>query len=175
MNPISPQLLSWFLREYGSALVLYAQQWCHAPEDVVQEAFCRLAEQDQTPENVPGWLYRVVRNGALNASRSAARRGRHESEAAVRSPRWFEANGADQFDSRQIARLLPELADEQREAIVARLWGQLSFEEIGRLSGSSTSTAYRRYQAGIASLRERLGVACPQQQTNTSQTDTNRK
>ncbi|MBN1910092.1 MAG: sigma-70 family RNA polymerase sigma factor [Pirellulales bacterium] len=175
MSPISPQLLSWFLREYGPALVLYARQWCHTPEDVVQEAFCRLAEQDQVPENVPGWLYRVVRNEALNVSRSEARRGRRESEVANRSPRWFEADGADQLDAQQIARLLPELPDDQREAIVTRLWGQLSFEEIGRLSGSSTSTAYRRYQAGITSLRERLGVACPQEKTNTDQTNTSRK
>ena len=40
--------------------------------------------------------------------------------------------------------------------IVARLWGGLTFEEVGRLAGCSPPTAHRRYQAGLAELRERL-------------------
>ena len=37
---------------------------------------------------------------------------------------------------------------ESREAIVARLWGGLTFEEIARLQGCSLTTAHRRYQSG---------------------------
>ena len=42
MNAIGSSLLSRLLDEHGGALVLYAQQWCNGPEDVVQEAFIRL-------------------------------------------------------------------------------------------------------------------------------------
>ena len=50
---------------------------------------------------------------------------------------------------------------EQREVIVARLWGGLSFEQLGELAGCSASTAFRRYEAGIEALRQKLGVSCP--------------
>ena len=52
------------------------------------------------------------------------------------------------------------LPADQREIIVARLWGGLSFEEIAQLAGESTSTVYRCYQRGLTALRERLGVSC---------------
>ncbi len=164
MSVVSPQLLSRLLKQHGAALVLYARQWCQTPEDVVQEAFVRLMAEKESPENAAAWLYRVVRNGALNASRSAARRGQHESVSARCLEPWFEDVGHQHLDAREAADALQLLPGPQRETIVARLWGGLSFEQIGELTDSSTSTAYRRYQAGIQSLRERLGVLCPENQ-----------
>lgn len=161
MSAVGPELLSRLLDEHGGPLVLYAQQWCDAPEDVVQEAFVRLVRQKALPANVVGWLYRVVRNGAVSASRSAARRRRHESAAAGGREPWFKPPDGRRLDADAAARALEQLPIDERETIVARLWGGLSFEEIGKLTGSSTSTAHRRYQTGLAALRERLDVTCP--------------
>jgi len=161
MSPVSPQLLSRLLREHGPALVLYAGQWCRTPEDVVQEAFLRLVEQAEPPQNLVAWLHRVVRNGAMNAARAAARRGRHESAAAEWTRPRFDSSNGQLLDARQAADALEHLPDTQRETVIARLWGGLSFDEVARLTGTSTSTAYRRYQAGIRALRERLGDLCP--------------
>ena len=47
---------------------------------------------------------------------------------------------------------------EQREVIVARHWGGLSFEQIAEVVGCSASTAFRRYTAGVEDLRKQLGV-----------------
>ncbi|OHB72685.1 MAG: hypothetical protein A2V70_06270 [Planctomycetes bacterium RBG_13_63_9] len=162
MSTVDPQLLTRLLDEHGPALVLYAQQWCQTPEDVVQEAFLRLMRQSAVPENVVGWLYRVVRNGAISASRSARRRLRREAAVAQSGEPWFEASDAARLDVAAATAALRELPIEQRETIVARLWGGLSLREIAELTGSSTSTAHRWYEAGLAALRERLGAACPE-------------
>lgn len=57
------------------ALLLYARQWSHASAaDVVQEAFLQLVRRVQAndpPENVVGWLYRVVRNELITQHHSA--------------------------------------------------------------------------------------------------------
>lgn len=45
MAGIGPEILTRLLDEHGAALVLYAQQWCDTPEDVVQEAFLALVRQ----------------------------------------------------------------------------------------------------------------------------------
>lgn len=161
MSPIDPGRLARLLDEHGPALVLYARQWCATPEDVVQEALLRLVDQRPAPERVVPWLYRVVRNGAISAARSASRRTRRESAAGARMP-WFEPSEDQRLDAETAARALEELPDDQRETIVARIWGGLTLEEVAELTGTSTSTAHRRYQAGLAALRERMGVACPE-------------
>src|SRR5260370_2536618 len=67
---------------HAAPLVLCARQWCEEPEDVVQEAFVKLVRQARPPDDAVAWLYRVVRNGALDAAQSARRRQRPESAAA---------------------------------------------------------------------------------------------
>jgi RNA polymerase sigma-70 factor (ECF subfamily) len=44
----------------------------------------------------------------------------------------------------------------------------LTFEQIGELTGVSSSTAHRRYLAGLSALRERLRVPCPKDPKNWS-------
>lgn len=160
MDTIGPDMLARLLAQYGPALVLYARQWCRWPEDVVQEAFLELMAQTRAPEQPVKWLYRVVRNGALDQSRSAQRRQRRESAAAHRGEPWFLPSTDQRLDAAEATRSLEGLPIDQRETIVARLWGGLSFDEIAELTGTSTSTAHRRYQAGLATLRERLENPC---------------
>jgi RNA polymerase sigma-70 factor (ECF subfamily) len=137
-------------------LVLYARQWCDTPEDVVQEAFVSLLRQPREIENLLGWLYRVVRNGAITASRRASRRHRHETTAAHRGEPWFDCPNGQAMDAQRVVEAMKGLPVEQRETVVARLWGGLSWEEIARLTETSTSTAHRRFQAALSVLRERF-------------------
>jgi RNA polymerase sigma-70 factor (ECF subfamily) len=141
--------------------VLYARQWCHAPEDVVQEAVLKLMRQVPPPENIVGWIYRVVRNGAISASRRARRRGRREAAAAHRCEPWFDPSDGRRLDADTATAALKQLPIEQREVIVARLWGGLTLQQIAELAGSSTSTVHRQYQSGLSALRERLCAGCP--------------
>ena len=53
---------------------------------------------------------------------------------------------------------LRAVEDDLREVVIARIWGGLSFVEIAEVVDISTSTAHRRYEAGLEKLRERLGV-----------------
>jgi RNA polymerase sigma-70 factor (ECF subfamily) len=154
MRPIDPTVLGRLYRQHAPALRLYARQWGGGGEDLVQNAFVHLAKQTTPPEQVLPWLYRVVRNEALSAYRSAARRRQREQRASAPEA-WFSA-ADDRLDSNEAARLLADLPLEMREVIVARVWGGLTFEAISRLVGCSLPTAHRRYQTGLIQLRERL-------------------
>jgi RNA polymerase sigma-70 factor (ECF subfamily) len=156
-----PELLGRLVDEHAAALMLYARQWCLAPEDVVQEAFLKLVVQRTPPDSPVAWLYRVVRNAAISAARSAKRRQRHEGLAAARTPHWFTASEGNSLDVEAATAALQALPIEEREVIVAHLWGGLTFEQIADLVGTSSSTAHRWYLAGLSALRERLGVPCP--------------
>jgi RNA polymerase sigma factor (sigma-70 family) len=160
MDVISAETVTRLWDTHCASLVLYARQWCDTPEDVVQEAFLLLVRQGVAIDNPVGWLYRVVRNRAINAGRSRGRRSRREAAVATHGEPWFETAEGDRLDSVAATDALQQLPADEREAIIARLWGGLSFDEIARLSGTSLSSAYRCYQRGLAALQERLGGSC---------------
>ncbi len=161
MGPAGPELLGQLLDRHGAALELYARQLCECAEDCVQEALVELARRPTVPDDVLPWLYRVTRNKAISASRSAGRRRRRESEAAQQRAAWFSPSPGDAVDVESAAALIESLPREQREVLVPRLWGGLTFQEVARLTGTSDSTAHRRYEAALSVLREKLGVSCP--------------
>jgi RNA polymerase sigma-70 factor (ECF subfamily) len=157
---MSPTDFARLIDAHAAALVLCARQWCAEPEDVVQEAFVKLARQRRPLADPVAWLYRVVRNGAIDAGKMARRRHRREA-AAARPVHWFVEPEIEGLDAEIAVAALQRLAPEEREVIVARHWGGLSFEQIALVVGCSASTAFRRYTAGVDALREQLGVICP--------------
>ena len=158
------QQLGLLIDRHAAALELYARQWCDEPEDVVQEAFVQLSRQSSLPGNVAAWLFRVVRNGAINAGKARRRRLRRETEAAEETRPWFEPESSvpdrSAVDAESAQAALAGLPLEQRETIVAHLWGGLTFEQIAELAGISSSSAHRHYHAGLTALRARLGISC---------------
>jgi RNA polymerase sigma-70 factor (ECF subfamily) len=157
---MTPMEVARLIDTHAASLVLCARQWCAEPEDVVQEAFIKLARQRTAPLDPAAWLYRVVRNGALDAAKTARRRLRRESVAA-QSVRWFVEPEVDGLDAETAVAALEKLGPEQREVVVARHWGGLSFEQIAQAIGCSASTAFRHYGAAVEALRKQLGVSCP--------------
>lgn len=163
MQRITPEELGRLYREHAPALRLFVRQWPTGDEDLVQEAFIKLAQQMPAPDQVVPWLYRVARNGVLAAYRGQSRRRHREEQAGMTEP-WFDTND-DRIDGAAASLCLAELQLEQREVVVARIWGGLTFEEISQLVGCALPTAHRRYQAGLAALRERMTGLCPAQTT----------
>ncbi len=160
-EPVGPELLRWVLDHHAAALELYARQLCGSAEDVVQESLIRLAGQRRRPDDPVAWLYRVVRNKAISAARSARRRKRREATVAGQRPDWFTRSADDAIDAGAVTDVLETLPPADREVIVARVWGGLSFQQIGRLISTSDSTAHRRYEAALSRLRQKMGVSCP--------------
>jgi len=162
---MTPELLGRLVDRHAAALALFARQWCAVPEDVVQEAFVKLAGRRPPPDDAVAWLFQVVRNGALSAARAERRRRRHEADAAARRPAWFAPSEHAALDGEVAAAALQALPLEEREVVVTHLWGGLTFEQIGRLTGASSSAAHRRYLKALTALRERLHVPCPNRST----------
>ena len=162
---MTPTEIARLIDLHSAPLVLYARQWCDEPEDVVQETFVKLVQSRQAPEDAVAWLYRVVRNGAIDQAKIARRRVRRESTVAS-AAKWFVETEIDGLDAEYAVEALEKLAPERREVIVAHYWGGLSFEQIAAVVGCSASTAHRRYSAGIDDLRNSLGVTCPNHSSN---------
>ncbi len=151
-----PELLGKLIDRHAAALELYAAGWCDCPEDVLQEVLIKLAARACVPEQIVPWLYRAVRNRAINAHRANCRRRSHEDEAARQRPAVLNGPPGELLDARTAADTLDGLPRELRETVVAHLWGGLTFRQIGELTDTSESTAHRRYQDALRRMRRSL-------------------
>jgi RNA polymerase sigma-70 factor (ECF subfamily) len=125
----------------------------------VQEALCQLAVAEPPPANPVAWLYGVARNVALKQRRSDQRRQAREQTYAEQIV--VRTSQADALEMKEMLSAMDRLEDDLRETLVAKIWGHLSFEEIGQAAGVSAATAFRRYQQALEHLRQRLGEKRP--------------
>jgi RNA polymerase sigma factor (sigma-70 family) len=156
---MQPHQLQKLFDEYSPALVLYARQWCAMPDDAVQEAFIDLAKNHVPPDCPKSWLYTTTRRKAQNIARSEQRRRTHQRAAAEQRPvlegheNWFRSTGSMQLVAEDVAQGLEMLEADERELLVARIWGDLSFEQLAKLLDCSASSAHRRYSAALQRLK----------------------
>lgn len=87
--PVSPQNLAAIWRECAAGLGLLARARCDTPEDCVQEAFLKLAQQPTLPPNPRAWLVQVVRNLAINSARLRSRQISRDERYVRMRPEWF--------------------------------------------------------------------------------------
>ena len=155
------QLARWF-DAHAASLMLYARQWVDdaAAEDVVQDVFCRLAAQRRAPASARAWLFRSVRNAALNQVRSRRRRRAREQRPRAGPAAWFQPNPAAPIDAEAVRAAVAALPEAQREIIVLRIWAGLTLAEAAEVVGRPVSTLFSRYQAGLEAIRERMDKPC---------------
>lgn len=146
------QRLGRLLNDLAPALLAMARGRCRHAEDVVQQAFVALIGQAREPENPAAWLFGAVRLLALARAREEGRRERRE-EAVARAEGTHPPDPARTLD---LAEALAALDADDRDMLLARVHGGLSFEEIGLLAGISASTAWRRYRAAMETVRARM-------------------
>jgi RNA polymerase sigma-70 factor (ECF subfamily) len=142
-------------REYGAGLLAYG---CvitvdrAAAEDVLQQLFLKLLRGDvQLPEVARPYLYRAMRNAALNSRRRVSREMELNAENS-----WFVVPQARMEEAMTLQAELQELPEEQREAVVLHIWGQLTLQEVADVTSVTLNTAASRYRYGLGKLRERM-------------------
>jgi RNA polymerase sigma-70 factor (ECF subfamily) len=145
-------------REYGAGLLAYG---CAitvdraAAEDVLQQLFLKLLREDvELPEMARPYLYRAMRNAALNSRRRVVREIELDAESS-----WFVAPPAQMEEALTLQVELQVLPEEQREAVVLHIWGQLTLQEVADVTGVALNTAASRYRYGLGKLRERMRPA----------------
>ena len=123
-------------------------------EDVVQEAYLRLASCDLTRiANPKAYLFRTVANGCCDLL--------HRKTRLRPLDRRIETVD-DEYDAREeyerIEALLRELPEEQADVIRLHTAGALRFTEIAELLDRPVSTVKSRFRYGIDRLRHSLNV-----------------
>jgi RNA polymerase sigma-70 factor (ECF subfamily) len=138
--------LTQLVAERAPGLALYARQWVDraAAEDVVQEALTALLLVRPKPDDPVAWMFRAVRNAAIDQARSTSRRRQREQTIAAARGDWFETRVEMALDARAAKLALEQLPDELRQIVVLRIWGEQGFAQIAQIMELSTSTVHDR-------------------------------
>jgi RNA polymerase sigma-70 factor (ECF subfamily) len=129
-------------------------------EDVLQDAFCRLARYSvrwALVRNPRAFVFRVLRN---EANRHLARRIKRREDEASSSGELDRlasvVEGPEEARPALLARALGTLPDEQRDVIILKVFEGFSFREIAAVCEVPANTAASRYRYGIEKLRSLL-------------------
>ncbi len=138
-------------------------------EDVVQEAFIRLARQPPTlADEVLGdpraegaqlasWLHKVTRNLCMDLLRSEGRRKRRERDTATAEAVEGGLSSVEADDTcAAVRRSLERLPGDQREVLVLRLLGDKSYREIADVTGKKVGTVGWLISVGLKALAGEL-------------------
>jgi RNA polymerase sigma-70 factor (ECF subfamily) len=129
-----------------------------AARDVVQETFLRLCREDpaRLGERLAPWLFTVCRNLALDARKKAARLAPLD---VAEVPVLHDLD--EQHDARQamgrILTILETLPRNQREVVLLKFQGGLSYKEISAITDLSTSNVGFLLHTAVRAIRSHLG------------------
>ncbi|MEM9158563.1 MAG: sigma-70 family RNA polymerase sigma factor, partial [Verrucomicrobiota bacterium] len=153
---------------HRATLINYARRFvgdASRAEDVVQEAWLRFdrAMNKQAPVDPAGFLYRVVRNLAIDSGRKSQREERVISFGGAESDSVLESNAPSierslqaREDLQRLWEALDELPERTREAIKMRRLEGLKLKEIAARMDVSAPFVHQIIAAGLAHCRRKM-------------------
>ena len=148
---------------YGLALRIAGDR--DTADDIVQEAFLRIWRRadryDASRNTARPWVLRLVRNLAIDRSRSSGARTRAEhasaaDDALAAAPEGPEDAAARAERGRSVRAALDELPPEQRRMIEIAYFEGLSHAEIAAREQTPLGTVKTRIRDGVLRLRARF-------------------
>jgi RNA polymerase sigma-70 factor, ECF subfamily len=148
---------SW-LKTKARRFLLFARDQTRSDadaQDVLQEALVEAWRRHGKGNDSPppdALVFATIRRRAIDLGRSLERRERRE-EAAT----WFEPESTESPASdHELENAVKNLQDIYREVVVLKVWGGLTFENVGETLGISPNTAASRYRYALNYLRTAL-------------------
>jgi RNA polymerase sigma-70 factor (sigma-E family) len=145
----------------GSRLVSLARFFVDdrtAAEDLVQEAFIRLARSShriRDEERAAAYLRSIVINLARDHNRRGLVSFRHRPPAAPDEPS-AEEHAAETEERQEVVAALRALPKRQRDCVALRYYLDLSIPDIAETLGVSTNSVKTHLQRGLRSMAQTL-------------------
>jgi RNA polymerase sigma-70 factor (ECF subfamily) len=148
-----------WLAHHAPALLLFARQQtcCEADaQDLVQEAVVESwRRQSQGAPPPPGLVYAILRHRAIDLARREGRRAQRETAAHRDGPPcWFDSSVDERERNLLLQKAMSQLPEMYRHVVTLKVWGGLTFREIGETLEIPANTAASRYRYGLTELRK---------------------
>lgn len=154
----------WF-QENASRLIAYARQRSQSneeAEDVVQDALVKLWHYQEERGHVPPDLplaFSVLRYLGLDRGRRKGRTERRDQKIVqfqIGDDLWLDTPAEDREEAEILRQEVDQLPEKLREVLTLKIWGGLTFAEIGEMLSLSNNTAASRYRYALEQLQKKL-------------------
>ncbi len=149
---------AYYMRVYSFTMTLCGDQ--NLAEDVTQETFSRAMSKSASFRNESDevtWLCAIARNLFLDEKRRQTRTEQMPEEIPSKE-KTPEQLTMDRDSSFRIHMALHALDEPYREAFELRVFGELSFREIGTIFGKTENWARVTYHRARLKLQERMNA-----------------
>ena len=147
---------AYYMRVFSYVMTLAGDR--ALAEEITQETFFRaISHQSEFrgEADEATWLCAIAKNLCLDEKRRQQRRGKMPEEIPD-TDEGFEQKTADKDSSFRIHLALHALEEPYREAFELRVFGELSFREIGLIFGKTENWARVTYHRARLKLQERM-------------------
>ena len=127
-------------------------------EDAIHEAFCRGFRLTEVPLNLKAYMFRSVRNAAIDQLRQKGRTTSLSEDYVFDSSAGPSELAEQNQLKRRAAEVLLKLSEDERETIVQHLYADLTFQEIADMRQRSIGTVASWYRRGLGKMKDYLEV-----------------
>ncbi len=120
-------------------------------EDILQDAFVKVATSEREITNPKAYLYSTVMSGCVDMLRRRVKT-KFVDEITAAPLQSVEQEAEEEFS--RIDRLLSRLPEMQREVIHLHIHSNLKFTEIAEVLNTPVSTVKSRFTSGIERLKQ---------------------
>lgn len=125
-------------------------------EDAVHDAFIKAFRIAKKPDNLKAYMFRAVRNAAVDIVRRQARVVQTTSDRLFEISEQVDGLSKHGLDIDSVSQALKSLSDDERETILEHLVAGLTFREIAELRQRPSGTIATWYRRGIEKLRSKM-------------------
>lgn len=173
-NGKQQEWMRW-VRDKGPRFLLFARQQTRSEadaQDVFQEAILKLWKRGmtQTGDHFPSeksktlppdaQVFVALRQCAIDLARKEdrrlAREIRHLEWQSEEWSTWFDADPAEEEQQSALRDHLQSLENKYQEVLTLKIWGDLTYAQIGNVLDIPANTAASRYRYGLQSLRKKM-------------------
>ena len=124
-------------------------------EDVLQDAFLKVASSTTTIRNPKAYLFAAVASGCIDVMRRRTKSPLPiDTKMALSSPTTSEVPLEAEEEFCRINKLLSQLSEQQSEVIRLHIHAQMKFTEIAEVLSVPVSTVKSRWSSGIERLKQ---------------------
>ena len=156
---------SEIVKAYGERLYWHVRRFvcCHEDaDDLVQEIFVKIwaaLPSFREEAQLFTWIYRIATNETLNFLRRQKVRAAlsfrsidSEMERMIDEDPWFDGDAAQ----RRLMKAMQKLPDKQRVVFALRYFDDMKYEDISRITGTSTGALKASYHIAYEKIKKEL-------------------